>query len=115
MKISLDDSGCLIFDHCDFKNFSIHPLWLRERLNSEKYLDQNNYQRLYEPSLLNTNIKFSKFSIKENCLEVEFTDKSNGKFLIEDLLNDLHSRDIIPKKNHGKIHLKIYLFMTSAF
>ena len=60
MKISLDDSDCLIFDHSDFKNFSIHPLWLRERLNSEIYLDQNNYQRLYEPSLLNSNIKFSK-------------------------------------------------------
>ncbi len=102
MKISLDDSDCLIFDHSDFKNFSIHPLWLRERLNSEKYLDQNNYQRLYEPSLLNTNIKFSKFSIKDNFLEVEFTDKSNGKFLIEDLLNDLHSRDIIPKKKPWK-------------
>ena len=47
MKISLDANGCLKIDYSDLKNFSIHPLWLRERLNTEKYLDQNNYQRLY--------------------------------------------------------------------
>ena len=46
MKIYLDEKGCLKIDHSNFINFSIHPLWLRERLNTEKYLDQNNYQRL---------------------------------------------------------------------
>ena len=38
MKVFLNESGCLLLDHSEFKNFSIHPLWLRERLNSEKYL-----------------------------------------------------------------------------
>ena len=42
MKVFLDESGYLRLDHSEFKNFSIHPLWLRERLNSENYLDQNN-------------------------------------------------------------------------
>ena len=63
MKIFLDKSECLVLDHNDFKNFSIHPLWLRERINNKKFLDKNNYQRLYEPSLLDTNIKFLKYSV----------------------------------------------------
>ena len=98
MKVFLNESGCLLLDQSEFKNFSIHPLWLRERLNSEKYLDQNNYQRLYEPSLLDSNIKFSKFFVENNYLKVEFTDNSKGQFSIEDLINDLYSKDIIPNK-----------------
>ena len=73
MKISLDEKGCLNIDHSDLKKFSIHPLWLRERLNTEKYLDQNNYQRLYEPSLLDPEIKFQKYFIEDNILKVDQT------------------------------------------
>ena len=40
MKIFLDKSECLVLDHNDFKNFSIHPLWLRERINNKKFLDE---------------------------------------------------------------------------
>ena len=106
MKVFLNESGCLLLDHSEFKNFSIHPLWLRERLNSEKYLDQNNYQRLYEPSLLDSNIKFSKFFVENNYLKVEFTDNSKGQFSIEDLINNLHSKDIIPNKKSWKNNFK---------
>ena len=48
MEFFLDENGCLNSKNENLKNFSIHPLWLRERLNSENYLDQHNYQRLYE-------------------------------------------------------------------
>jgi hypothetical protein len=106
MKVFLNESGCLLLDHSKFKNFSIHPLWLRERLNSEKYLDQNNYQRLYEPSLLDSNIKFSKFFVENNYLKVEFTDNSKGHFSIEDLINNLYSKDIIPNKKSWKNNFK---------
>ncbi len=102
MNIVLDNTGCLVMDHEDLKNFSIHPLWLRERLDGEKYLDQNNYQRLYEPSLLDSNIKFSKFSIENDLLKVEFSDNTRGNFLIQDLLNELNSKDIIPQKKPWK-------------
>ena len=80
MKVFLNESGCLLLDHSEFKNFSIHPLWLRERLNSEKYLDQNNYQRLYEPSLLDSNIKFSKFFVENNYLKVNLLTILKGSF-----------------------------------
>ena len=80
------------------RNFLFTHLWLREKLNGDKYLDQNNYQRLYEPSLLDTEIKFSKFSVVDNFLKVEFTDNSQGSFHINSLIDDLYSKDIIPEK-----------------
>src|SRR6056300_801684 len=89
MKIFLDDSDCLILDHKDFRNFSIHPLWLRERVNNKQYLDQNNYQRLYEPSLLDVNIKFLKYDFEDNYLKVEFTDNAKGVFSLDSFLNEL--------------------------
>ena len=46
MEINLDKNGCLIIDSIDFKNFALHPLWLRERINSAKYLDQNNFAKI---------------------------------------------------------------------
>ena len=106
MKVSLDEKGCLKIDHSDLKNFSIHPLWLRERLNTEKYLDQNNYQRLYEPSLLDPEIKFQKYFIEDNILKVEFTDNSNGIFSLDNLNEELKSKDIIPKKKSWKNEFK---------
>ena len=41
MKIFLNKSECLVLEHKDFKNFSIHPLWLRERINNKKFLQIN--------------------------------------------------------------------------
>ena len=113
MKIFLDKSECLVLEYKDFKNFSIHPLWLRERINNKKFLDENNYQRLYEPCLLDTNIKFLKYSVEDNYLKVEFTDNAKGVFSLSSLLNDLCSNDIIPKKKPWKnefINLPIYDF-----
>jgi hypothetical protein len=113
MKIFLDDSDCLILDHKDFRNFSIHPLWLRERVNNNQFLDQNNYQRLYEPSLLDVDIKFLKYDFEDNYLKVEFTDNAKGVFSLDSLLNDLCSNDVIPKKKPWKnefINLPIYDF-----
>ena len=77
MKVFLDDSDCLILDHKDFRNFSIHPLWLRERVNNKQYLDQNNYQRLYEPSLLDVDIKF----LKSLCSNTKHSDLSKNIFI----------------------------------
>jgi len=115
MEFFLDENGCLNSKNENLKNFSIHPLWLRERLNSENYLDQHNYQRLYEPSLLDPNIKFSKYKVENNILKIEFTDNSNGVFSIDSLIQELNSKDIIPKKTPWKnqfIELPIYDFKS---
>ena len=106
MEFFLDENGCLNSKNENLKNFSIHPLWLRERLNSENYLDQHNYQRLYEPSLLDQNIKFSKYKVEDNLLKIEFTDNSNGVFSIDSLIQELNSKDIIPTKTPWKNEFK---------
>ena len=106
MEFFLDENGCLNSKNENLKNFSIHPLWLRERLNSENYLDQHNYQRLYEPSLLDQNIKFSKYKVEDNLLKIEFTDNSNGVFSIDSLIQELNSKDIIPTKTPWKNQFK---------
>ena len=113
MKAFINSSGFLKIDHSDFINFVIHPIWLRERLNSNKYLDRKNYQRLYEPSLLNLKIKFSKVFIENNFLNVEFSDDSHGVFEIKSLIKDLVSKDIMPNKKLWKnefIKLPFYDF-----
>ena len=102
MKVSLDDSGYLKIDHINFKFFLIHPLWLRERLDNEKYLDPNNYQRLYEPALLDPKITFSKYYIENNFLNVEFSDNASGIFSIDSIINYLLSKDILPEKKPWK-------------
>ena len=106
MEFFLDENGFLNSKNENLKNFSIHPLWLRERLNSENYLDQHNYQRLYEPSLLDPNIKFSKYKVEDNLLKIEFTDNSHGVFSIDSLIQELNSKDIIPKKTPWKNQFK---------
>ena len=49
---AIDENNCLIINHANFKNFNLHPLWLRERLSEPEFLDHNSYQRLYEPALI---------------------------------------------------------------
>ena len=39
----------------------IHPFWLRERVNGEKYLDKGTQQRLFDPTFLSSNITINKF------------------------------------------------------
>ena len=60
---------------------------------------------MYEPSLLDVDIKFLKYDFEDNNLKVEFTDNAKGVFSLDSLLNDLCSNDVIPKKNHGKMNL----------
>ena len=50
MKIEVNKNN-IIFNHKDRK-IEIHPIWLRERVREEKFLDKNNDQRLFDPSFL---------------------------------------------------------------
>ena len=34
------------------QQYSLHPIWVRERSQEEDSVDQNNYQRLYDLSLI---------------------------------------------------------------
>ena len=58
--------------------FKLHSIWLRERLTGSKFVDQNNLQRLYEPSLLDDNLFINSHNVNENILNVEFSDGAKG-------------------------------------
>ena len=60
MKIDIAKNKKKIILSLYNKNIEIHPLWLRERVNSSKYLDKNNGQRLYDPSKLNEHLKIKE-------------------------------------------------------
>ena len=50
MKIEINDNK--IYLNISKKKTEIHPIWLRERVNGNKYLDKQTDQRLFDPSFL---------------------------------------------------------------
>ena len=85
------------------KGIKLHSLWLRERLIGDDFVDQNNLQRLYEPSLINENLLIKDLIIEDKFLNVTFTDGVNGKINIDEIYDEINSIDCIPeKKNMGK-------------
>ena len=86
---------------------SFHALWLRERISDEKNVDENNLQRLYEPSLLDENLFIKRYSQNENTLEIIFSDGFVGNFLIQDLLNEINQYDIVPNQKPWQENLTL--------
>ncbi|MDC0232543.1 TauD/TfdA family dioxygenase [Pelagibacteraceae bacterium] len=109
----IDKNNCLVIDEDQFRNYHLHPLWLRERMTEPEFLDSNNYQRLYEPSLIAQNIRIKNFSIEKDILKIKFSDGSEGSFFLNALLVELKQKDIIPEKKPWKnefVNLPIYDF-----
>ena len=80
------------------KGIDLPSLWLRERLSDDQFIDSNNLQRLYEPSLLDENLKIDDYSIEDKFLSIKFSDGIKGKIKIDDLYQEINSLDVIPKK-----------------
>ena len=93
MKIELDNKK-IIFDNNQNKT-EIHPIWLRERVRDEEFLDKNNDQRLFDPSFLE-NIDIKDARINNNLLELTFNDGVFSKFEIDKLTSEfLDSENLI--------------------
>ena len=82
MKIELDNKK-IIFNDNQYK-IEIHPIWLRERVRDEEFLDKNNDQRLFYPSFLE-NIVIKNAKINNDILELTFNDGVSSKFEINKL------------------------------
>ena len=93
MKIGVAKNKKKIFVHILKKNTEIHPLWLRERVTNVDLLDENNGQRLYEPSEIKKNLKIKKCLKKKKFLNVQFNDGVKTEFIIKDLLNEIHKKE----------------------
>jgi gamma-butyrobetaine dioxygenase len=85
MKIELDNKK-IIFNNKQNKT-EIHPIWLRERVRDEKYLDKNNDQRLFDPSFL-SNINIEDAQIDNNFLKLTFNDGVTSEFEINKLTSE---------------------------
>ena len=86
MKIELNDNK-VFFEKQGAKK-EIHPFWLRERVNSENFLDQKTQQRLFDPTMLKNNSEISKVNISDKFLEVSFKDGAYAKLVIENILKE---------------------------
>ena len=85
MKIEINDNK--IYLNISKKKTEIHPIWLRERVNGNKYLDKQTDQRLFDPSFLE-NINIENALIKDNTLELTFNDGANSKYEINKLASE---------------------------
>ena len=83
MKIELTDNK-VFFEKQGAKK-EIHPFWLRERVNSENFLDQKTQQRLFDPTMLKNSSEISKVNISDKFLEVSFKDGACAKLVIENI------------------------------
>ena len=93
MKIELHDKKVIFINN--HNKTEIHPIWLRERVRDEKFLDKNNDQRLFDPSFLE-NISIEKAKINNDILELEFNDGVASKFEINKLTSEfLDSENIL--------------------
>ena len=92
------------------KGITLNSLWLRERLSGPEYVDQNNMQRLYEPSLLDENLSVNELIIDDNFISLSFSDGAKGNISIEEIYNEINNIDCIPpKKIWTKTH-KLQIF-----
>ena len=98
MKIELNNNK-VFFNNGSTKK-EIHPFWLRERVDGEKFLDKGTQQRLFDPTLLNSNITIDKVQINNEFLEIDFNDGVNSKLSINKLALEFSNNDNIIKYNY---------------
>ena len=95
MKIELNNNK-VFFNNGSTKK-EIHPFWLRERVDGEEFLDKGTQQRLFDPTLLNSNITIDKVQINNEFLEIDFNDGVNSKLSINKLALEFSNNDNIIK------------------
>ena len=92
------------------KGIKLHSLWLRERLTGKDFVDQNNLQRLYEPSLIDQTLSIKDLIVEDNFLNITFTDGVNGKINIDEIYDEINFIDCIPAKKIWEKNDKIQVF-----
>ena len=91
MKIELNNNK--VYYNNGSSTEEIHPFWLRERANGEKFLDKKTQQRLFDPTTLNVEIEIKKAQIKNQVLEIDFNDGVNSKLDINTITKEFSKVD----------------------
>ena len=89
MKLELKNNK-VFFESKGLKK-EIHPFWLRERVNGEKYVDKSTQQRLFDPTQLQENIQIKDLSLCNDFLEVNFNDGASTKIAVIDIFKEFSS------------------------
>ena len=93
MKIELNNNKVYLDNHGVKKE--IHPFWLRERVNGDKFVDIRTKQRLFDPTQIRENIKINNINLSNNFLEVTFNDGASTKLSIQELIEEFSNNDFI--------------------
>ena len=93
MKIELNNNK--VFYNNGSLIQEIHPFWLRERANGEKFLDKGTQQRLFDPTVLNVEISIKKAKIKDQILEIDFNDGVSSHFDISSIAKEYSKKDSV--------------------
>ena len=89
MKLELKNNK-VFFESKGLKK-EIHPFWLRERANGEKFVDKSTQQRLFDPTQLQENIQIKNLSLCNDFLEVNFNDGASTKIAVIDIFKEFSS------------------------
>ena len=93
MKIQLNNNKVYL-DNDGVKK-EIHPFWLRERVNGDKFLDIKTKQRLFDPTQIQENIKINDINLSKDFLEVTFNDGASTKLSIQKLIEEFSNNNFI--------------------
>jgi len=119
MKIELNNNK--VFYNNGSSTQEIHPFWLRERANGEKFLDKKTQQRLFDPTSLNIEIGIKKAQIKNQILEIDFNDGVNSKLDINSITKEFSKIDDVInsiekiKWDSGLKEIKNFKFKNDLF
>ena len=93
MKIELNNNKVYL-DNDGVKK-EIHPFWLRERVNGDKFVDIKTKQRLFDPTQIQENIKINVINLSNDFLEVTFNDGASTKLSIQELIEEFSNNNFI--------------------
>ena len=93
MKIELNNNKVYLDN--DGEKKEIHPFWLRERVNGDRFVDIKTKQRLFDPTQIQENIKINDINLSKDFLEVTFNDGASTKLSIQELIGEFSNNDFI--------------------
>ncbi len=118
MKIELKNNK-VFFDNQGQKK-EIHPFWLRERANGDKFVDKTTQQRLYDPTRIQEDIEIKRLNLSSEFLEIFFNDGVKAKLMVQSILNEFSNLNDVKsikkiKWNSSLKNLNSFKFKENIF
>ena len=116
MRLDFDSNELRVFDKEEI--FKIHPLWIRERSTEKGEVDQNSFQRLYDPEKIKPDLKIKNAQLlANNKMYIEFSDNHSATYCLEKLVTEITRSNIMPLKiywNKNDAMLKKFHFVDGV-